>query len=100
MRYVPKRAAKRWLEGAPKPVLACYDKPGTSDRYTVLMYDGNDWPVLDNGKIYFIGLTDGGLFYFGEISARERACLGKKVSYAILPDAVKQAITNIAEHGE
>lgn len=41
--YRPRRAAKRWLEGAPEYVLACYDNRGrTADRYTVL-FGGSLW---------------------------------------------------------
>lgn len=35
--YRPRRAGKRWLEGAPDYVLDCFDNKGqTADRYTVL----------------------------------------------------------------
>ena len=34
--YRPRRATKRWLEGAPEYVLDCFDNRGkTVDRYTV-----------------------------------------------------------------
>lgn len=37
MQYLPKRSTARWLKGAPRPVLACYDSGDkTVDRYTVL----------------------------------------------------------------
>ena len=43
--YTPRRAAKRWLEGAPNYILDVFDNGGaTADRYTVL-FGG---PLLDD----------------------------------------------------
>lgn len=37
-KYTPRRASKRWLEGAPDYVLDCFDNKGkTCDRYSVLI---------------------------------------------------------------
>lgn len=41
--YKPKHSSKRWLEGAPEYVIACYDNGGrTTDRYSVL-FGGSLW---------------------------------------------------------
>jgi hypothetical protein len=34
--YTPRRASRRWLEGAPDFVLDCFDHPKFGDRYTVM----------------------------------------------------------------
>ena len=36
-KYTPRRAGKRWREGAPDYILDCFDDPRTIDRYTVLL---------------------------------------------------------------
>ena len=42
-RYRPKRAAQRWLHGAPEYVVACYDNGGSvADRYAVI-FGGSLW---------------------------------------------------------
>lgn len=54
--YAPKRSSARWLEGAPRPVLACYDAgPNTgADRYTIL-YGAPLWtPEYGMRKARFI----------------------------------------------
>ena len=34
--YTPRRASKRWLEGAPEYVLDCFDSKDSGERYTVI----------------------------------------------------------------
>lgn len=47
-RYTPRRAGKRWLEGAPPFVLDCFDHPGFADRYTIIF--GGD--LIEGDKTY------------------------------------------------
>ena len=35
-KYTPRRAGRRWLEGAPDYILDCFDDKGSGERYTVL----------------------------------------------------------------
>lgn len=48
-KYTPRRAGKRWLEGAPAYVLDCFDNRGrTYDRYSVIF--GHPYIWTDPGR--------------------------------------------------
>ena len=54
--YKPRRAGKRWLEGAPEYVLDCFDNRGkTCDRYTVMF--GGSMYVLRYGRIAHLDMS-------------------------------------------
>lgn len=99
MRYQPKRSTQRWLEGAPKPLLAVYDSGGkTADRYTAL-YGAPLWDETHYGRhkvpARFMSANPShpqGFGMFGEVDPAQRACLGKKVRFCDLPEAVRKCI--------
>lgn len=97
MTYQPKRSAARWLDGAPAHVLACYDRPGTVDRYTVL-YGAPHWtPDMGRTVPYFAAnaypFHPQGFGQHGEMPAHNRAALGRKVKWSDLPADVRKAVT-------
>lgn len=97
MRYQPKRSTKRWLEGAPPALLAVYDNGGKSaDRYTAL-YGAPIWTPSYGRKVpaRFMSVYPShpqGIGLSGEVSAFDRAALGRKVRFADLPTDVKRCI--------
>ncbi len=105
MKYQPKRSSARWLEGAPKPVLACYDNGGrTADRYTVLygapLWDesyGRNVPVRYMSENPF---APQGVGMFADMPAWNRAALGRKVRYADLPAQVRRCVALDCEETE
>lgn len=95
MAYQPKRSSPRWLEGAPRHVLACYDNGGRSfDRYTVLY--GAPWWQPDYGRnVPYIACSANpfhpqGFGQHGEMPADNRQALGRKVRWQDLPPDVQR----------
>lgn len=96
--YRPRRSSQRWLEGAPKQVLACYDNGGKScDRYTIMF--GSFWKDHKGGyqidayaasenpyNPHGVGLTVSVPAYV------DRKCLGKKLKWSELPEPVQRAV--------
>lgn len=80
-KYTPRRASKRWLDGAPEYVLDVLDNKGkTADRYTVLFCGS----LLDTDGtyagtiIFYLAMSDApthpqGFSQWGELSAYEAA---------------------------
>ncbi len=97
MKYQPKRSAQRWLEGAPKALLAVYDSGGKSfDRYTAL-YGAPLWEPSMGRTVPFRGMSEHpshpqGFGQWGEMQSGDRAALGRKVRFADLPADVKRCI--------
>jgi len=55
--YHPRRAGKRWLEGAPEYILDCFDNKGkTADRYTVI-FGGSLWDESMGRNTAFINMS-------------------------------------------
>jgi hypothetical protein len=101
--YTPRRASSRWLDGdCPKGVLAIFDHPATTDRYTVFYAE----PVV--GESYadmwlgYRGMSAApfhpqGVGIYGEMRAHQvaeyryrnahRAC-----KWSDLPEQVKQCV--------
>ena len=95
--YKPRRSRERWLEGAPRALLACYDNGGrTFDRYTAL-YGAPLW-VPSMGRMVparFMSAHPShpqGVGMFGEIEAWNRDVLGRKVRFKDLPPDVQACI--------
>jgi hypothetical protein len=89
MMYQPKRSTARWLEGAPRAVLACYDSgPRSGDRYMVL-YGAPLWtPEYDrNAPARVMSATPFspcGIGLFVEVPAWSRN-YGRKIRFLDLP---------------
>ena len=108
--YRPRRAGKRWLEGAPPEVLDVFDNGGkTADRYTVffggslLVRKGNyAGPSLVNLYVPYLGMSENpshpqGVGMWGELSAYEVVsyrykCGRERIRWADLPDAVRECV--------
>lgn len=89
--YQPKRSSKRWLEGAPAPVLACYDSGPNKgfDRYTVL-YGAPLWTPDCGHEIPYVRMSEHpfhpqGFGQHGEMRSCDRSRLGKKIKFLDLP---------------
>lgn len=98
MRYQPKRSAAHWLEGAPAPVLACYDSGPNrgADRYTVLygvpLWDesyGRDVPARAMSAAPF---HPQGVGLFVQVPAHDRSSYGKKIRFADLPEDCRRCV--------
>lgn len=96
--YQPKRSTARWLQGAPKPVLAVYDSGPNrgADRYTVLygapLWDsgyGRDVPARAMSADPF---APHGIGLFVQVPAYDRSGLGKKIPYLDLPDDCRRLV--------
>ena len=112
--YRPRRAGKRWLEGAPHEVLDVFDNGGkTADRYTVFfVFFGEPMlifpPPGENVYTPYLGMSENpshpqGVGMWGELRAYEVADYRYKhgrerIRWADLPDAVRECVTrSIAE---
>ena len=97
MRYQPKRSSARWLEGAPRPVLACYDSgPKTIDRYTVL-YGAPFWSDEWGRTIPYFAMSAApfhppGFGQHGEMRSIDRSVLGRKIRFTDLPPDCQRAV--------
>jgi hypothetical protein len=97
MNYRPRRSSKRWTEKAPEYVLACYDNGGkTCDRYTVL-FGGTLWEPSMGRMVSCLMMSNApshpmGVSMWDEISASDRACLGKHVRWLDLPEYIRNHV--------
>ncbi|MDO8418329.1 MAG: hypothetical protein Q7S87_19340 [Agitococcus sp.] len=96
--YKPRRATKRWTEGAPEYILDCFDNKGkTNDRYTIL-FGGTllEPSLLANRSVHFLGLSavpshPQGFSQWGEISASFRPAHWR-VRWLDLPEDIRKHI--------
>lgn len=99
-RYKPRRAWSRWLEDAPEYILAVYDLgPKHNDRYTVLFGGSlNDPLLLKDRMVLSLGFNDCptspnmGVSMWGEVFARDRDGLGKKIKWLDLPEHLRNHV--------
>jgi hypothetical protein len=104
---MPKTNAENLLiDGRPK-YIRCYVskkalKEGCPDAWTIVFTKLNCWVAADRkvknmylGKVWYIGMTQGGLIYHGEAD-RDKFCPGTPVSYESLTLGQKEAV--IAEY--
>lgn len=97
MAYRPRKSGKRWLEGAPEGLLACYDNGGKSaDRYTALygppLWEPSRGSMLPARFMSTYPTHPQGIGLFGEHPAWDRAALGRKVRFLDLPEDVRRVI--------
>lgn len=97
-RYTPRRAAARWLEGAPEYVLDVFDHgPGTCDRYDVY-FGGSmlDDTLLTYRKVMFLSMSANpsspiGVSMWGEVEASYRLS-HHRIRWLDLPENIRQHI--------
>ena len=101
--YRPRRATKRWLEGAPEYVLDCFDNRGqTIDRYTVLFGGTLLVPaLLEKREVFYLGMSDAptwpqGFSMWGECPASYRPS-HERVRWLDLPEHIRQHVIARAE---
>jgi hypothetical protein len=116
-KYSPRRAGKRWLEGAPSYVLDCFDHPAFADRFTI-WFDGSqafhvkrdEARTIGQGpdqyhNTYLTGLgtsengcTSGALEQEAHQVAAYRYANGKRrVRWLDLPEATRNFVTRFVE---
>lgn len=95
--YKPRRASKKWIDGAPDYVLACYDYGGkTIDRYTVL-FGGDFWGEHMGRTVQYLGMSSNptspfGFSQWGECQCFDRSAFGRKVRWNDLPENIQQHV--------
>ncbi len=97
MKYQPKRSSKRWMEGAPDYVLACYDSgPKDLDRYTVL-FGGKLWEPSMGRTVQALCMSEnptsyGGVSLWQTLDAGNRKFFGRHVRWLDLPEQVREHV--------
>ncbi len=114
-KYTPRRASKRWLEGAPDYILDVLDDKKSGDRYTVLLHSdqityhlqADRTPKtgsgrLDNTFIQYLGLSEYpshpmGVSTWGEMEAYQAAafryrCKHHRIRWMDLPENVRKHV--------
>ncbi|MBI6724730.1 hypothetical protein YA0089_13995 [Pseudomonas viridiflava] len=99
MKYRPRRATARWMEGAPDYVLSCHDAGDkTADRYTVYFGGPKHWDESMGRTVHYLGLSYNpssptGVSMWGEGDAASRdASSGKKIRWLDLPENVRKHV--------
>jgi hypothetical protein len=113
--YVPKRATKRWLNGAPDYILDCFFHPNFVDCYEVFFGKSESFHVKRDGttasgpdqyhNTYINGIStseNGGVSGAFEMTAHEVAMYRyrnkhRKIAWQDLPDTTRQLIVNFVE---
>lgn len=100
MTYRPRRATKRWLEGAPEYILDCFkNKFGYWTLFGGSLLDPH---LLKDRKVYMLELNDMptspcyGVSMWGEIEASYRKA-HERVRWLDLPENVREHIMRRAE---
>lgn len=99
--YRPRRAPKRFLEGAPRELIAVYDNGGkTIDRYTAIFddvadYDGRRWISYrgmseDPYSPHGFGISDS--MQIHQMQDYRRRAYREYVAFKSLPAPVKRSI--------
>jgi len=102
--YTPRRAAKRWLAGAPEYILDVFDHPPyAADRYTVFLSGPYLYPqdgrTYANGRVSYLGMSSNpahpqGVSQWGEMSAHEQSVYRRanarfRVAWSSLPEHIR-----------
>lgn len=96
--WKPRRAGKRWLEGAPEYVLDCFDNKGkTADRYTVL-FGGSllENELLKLRRNQYLGMSDApncplGVSMWGECDGAWRPS-HERIRWMDLPEHIRKHV--------
>jgi hypothetical protein len=109
MTYTPRRAGKRWQEGAPEYILDVFDNKGkTFDRYTVLFCGSLlGWMPLEqrtyaNTYIQYLDMSDNpthpqGFSQWGEMTAPQAAAYRyrdghQRIRWLDLPEHIRKHV--------
>ena len=106
--YRPRRAAKRWLAGAPEYILDCFDHPKFADRYTVLfggsLVEGGG--TLASTWMHGLGTSADG-HVSGSFELKAYQCSSyryanrhRRITWESLPEQVKRMARSWAETDE
>lgn len=116
-KYSPRRAGKRWLEGAPTYVLDCFDHPEFADRFTIWFdksqaihekRDGSIGEGTDQYRNTWIrglgtsenGGVSGSLEYHVSDVAQYRYANGKRrIRWLDLPETTRALVCRFVEQG-
>lgn len=102
MTYRPRRATKRWLEGAPEYILDCFKDPRIGDYWVLFGGSLLDPPLLKYRKVHMLDLNDlpnhpsFGISMWGEIEASYRPA-HRRVRWLDLPENVREHIMRRVE---
>lgn len=102
-RYTPRRATKRWLEGAPEYVLDVFDRgPSLFDRYDVY-FGGSllDDTLLRLREVHYLAMSDNpthpqGYSLWGCVSASYRPS-HHRIRWLDLPENIRLHVANRAK---
>ena len=109
--YTPRRASKRWLEGAPDYVLDCFDTKDCGDRYTVVFGKEfmNHVPNYPGGDYWlsYLAMSDApthpqGISLWGEMASHQIAAYRyrnhhRRVRWNDLPEHIREHVVARAE---
>jgi hypothetical protein len=99
--YTPRRAGKRWLDGAPNYILDVFDDRGHGDRYTVLFTKALSPSTGDfaDTSIAYLGMSGApthpqGISMWGEMTAYQavqyRYSNGhRRIKWSALPENIR-----------
>ena len=105
MKYKPKRAPKKYLDGAPDYILSCHDSgpDNGADRYIVFMCGSLASESLDSAagpglhRVPFLGVSpDLDVSMWGDMTAAQRAELARREGHIAWLDIPKRVRNHIA----
>ena len=97
-KYRPRRATKRWLEGAPEYILDCFDNKGrTVDRFSILFGGTLLEPLLlEKRRVFVLGISSNpthpqGVSMWDECDAAWRPS-HQRVRWLDLPENIRRHV--------
>lgn len=102
MTYRPRRATKRWLEGAPEYILDCFEDPRIGDYWVLFGGSLLDPHLLKDRKVHILALNNlpdhpcYGVSMWGEVEAWYRPAHHRR-RWLDLPENVREHIMMRAE---
>lgn len=93
MSYRPRKASKRWLEGAPDYVFDCFDHKKGLERYTILLGGPEFWNEAMGRHVSYLGTcaTGKAVSMFGECEASYRPA-HHRVRWLDLPEELRRHV--------
>ncbi len=100
--YTPRRAGKRWREGAPDYILDCFDDKTEGDRYTVMFTGKLLIRYARDVYVQYLGMSGApehpqGVSMWGEMKAHEAAAYRyrnghRRVRWLDLPEHIRKHV--------